>query len=73
MASVNRHMAKFLGKTSNDRGRSDNTALNTLPNGWTATLSGNDMIIQHNGTAKVKIASTGEVTSVHDIGAYGSI
>ena len=44
-----------------------------LPTGWSATLSGTDMVLSYSGTAKVKIASDGSVLAVDDVTAFGSI
>lgn len=44
-----------------------------LPTGWSAALSGSDMVLSHSGTAKVKIASDGSVLATDDVTAFGSI
>ena len=44
-----------------------------LPTGWSAALSGTDMVLSYSGTAKVKIASDGSVLAVDDVTAFGSI
>jgi len=44
-----------------------------LPAGWTATLSGTDMIFNYSGTAKFKVGSDGSVTAVDDVTAFGSV
>lgn len=44
-----------------------------LPSGWTATLSGTDMVFNYSGTAKFKVASDGSITAVDDVTAFGSV
>jgi hypothetical protein len=44
-----------------------------FPTGWSAALSGSDMVLSHSGTAKVKIASDGSVLATDDVTAFGSI
>ena len=44
-----------------------------LPTGWSAALSGTDMVLSHSGTSKVKIASDGSVIATDDVTAFGSI
>lgn len=71
--SKNRDLARILGKTVDNRGADKSTGIGEFPRGWTAALSGNAMVFKYNDTSVVKIADTGEVTSIHDIAAYGSI
>lgn len=71
--SKNRDLARILGKTANTRDADDNTALGEFPRGWSAELSGSAMVFKYGNTPVVKIADSGEVTSISDIGAYGSI
>ena len=44
-----------------------------LPTGWSAALSGTDMVLSYSGTSKVKIASDGSVLATDDVTAFGSI
>ena len=44
-----------------------------LPTGWSAALSGTDMVLSHSGTSKVKIASDGSILATDDVTAFGSI
>ena len=40
---------------------------------WTIELSSNDLIFKYNGTAKIKFASDGEIVTVDDVTAFGTI
>lgn len=40
---------------------------------WTIELSSNDLIFKHNGVAKIKFASDGEIVTVDDVTAFGTI
>ena len=71
--SKNRDLARILGRTANSRDADDTTALGEFPQGWTAGLSGTDMVFKYNNTSVVKIADSGEITSISDIGAYGNV
>lgn len=42
-------------------------------NEWTIELSSNDLIFKYNGVAKIKFASDGEIVTVDDVTAFGSI
>ena len=44
-----------------------------LPTGWSAALSGTDIVLSYSGTSKVKIASDGSVLATDDVTAFGSI
>jgi len=70
-----RNIARIFGRTINERSDNDQSAIqdNGFPSGWTAGLSGNGLVFKYNNTAVVKIADSGEVTSISDIGAYGNV
>jgi len=68
-----RKIARIFGRTINERSDNDQSAINGFPTGWTAGLSGNGLVFKYNNTAVVKIADSGEVTSISDIGAYGNV
>lgn len=40
---------------------------------WTIELSGNNLLFKYNGTAKIKFADDGEIVTVDDVTAFGSI
>lgn len=40
---------------------------------WTIELSGDNLLFKYNGTAKIKFASDGEIVSVDDVTAFGTI
>ena len=40
---------------------------------WEIELSGNDLIFKYNGTAKIKFASDGEIVTVDDVTAFGTV
>ena len=40
---------------------------------WTIELSTNDLIFKYNGVAKIKFASDGEIVTVDDVTAFGTI
>ena len=40
---------------------------------WTIELSGNNLLFKYNGTAKIKFAEDGEIVTVDDVTAFGSI
>ena len=40
---------------------------------WTIELDGNNLLFKYNGTAKIKFASDGEIVTVDDVTAFGSI
>ena len=40
---------------------------------WSIAISGTDLVFSYGGTAKVKIASTGAITTVNDVTAYGTV
>lgn len=40
---------------------------------WTIELSGDNLLFKYNGTAKIKFASDGEIVTVDDVTAFGSI
>ena len=41
--------------------------------GWSIALSGTNLVFSYNGTAKVKFASDGEIVTVDDVTAFGTI
>jgi len=41
--------------------------------GWSIALSGSNLVFSYNGTAKVKFASDGEIVTVDDVTAFGTI
>jgi len=41
--------------------------------GWSIALSGSNLVFSYNGTAKVKFASNGEIVTVDDVTAFGTI
>ena len=54
--------------------RGVNDAGNVLPAGWACRKDGaNALVFLYNNTPVMKIAATGEITSIHDIGAFGSV
>ena len=40
---------------------------------WTIELSGNNLLFKYNGTAKIKFADDGEIVTVDDVTAFGTI
>ena len=40
---------------------------------WTIELSGDNLLFKYNGTAKIKFASDGEIVTVDDVTAFGTI
>ena len=40
---------------------------------WTIELSGNNLLFKYNGTAKIKFAEDGEIVTVDDVTAFGTI
>ena len=40
---------------------------------WTIELSGDNLLFKYNGTAKIKFAEDGEIVSVDDVTAFGTI
>ena len=40
---------------------------------WTIELSGNNLVFKFNGTAKIKFADDGEIVTVDDVTAFGTI
>ena len=40
---------------------------------WEIELSGDDLIFKYNGTAKIKFASNGEIVTVDDLTAFGTV
>ena len=47
--------------------------LNFGTNGWSIEMVGNDLIFKYNGTSKIKFASNGEIVTVDDVTAFGTI
>jgi hypothetical protein len=41
--------------------------------GWSIALSGTDLVFSYNGTAKIKFASDGEIVTVDDVTAFGTV
>ena len=41
--------------------------------GWSIALSGSDLVFSYNGTAKIKFASDGEIVTVEDVTAFGTV
>ena len=41
--------------------------------GWSIALSGSDLVFSYNGTAKIKFASDGEIVTVDDVTAFGTV
>jgi hypothetical protein len=41
--------------------------------GWSIALSGTNLVFSYNGTAKIKFASDGEIVTVDDVTAFGTI
>ena len=52
-------------------GALDNVAAFT--SGWSATLSGSDMVFQYNGASKFKLTTAGALIVVDDITGFGSV
>ena len=52
-------------------GALDNVA--AFPTGWSATLSGTDMVFQYNNTSKFKLTTAGALIVVDDITGFGSV
>ena len=51
-----------------------NTLSLTGGSGWTISVDGNNnLVFSYGGSAKAKVATTGAITSVNDVTAYGSI
>ena len=40
---------------------------------WTIELDGNNLLFKYNGTAKIKFAEDGEIVTVDDVAAFGTI
>lgn len=40
---------------------------------WTIELDGNNLLFKYNGTAKIKFADDGEIVTVDDVAAFGTI
>ena len=40
---------------------------------WTIELDGNNLVFKYNGTAKIKFADDGEIVTVDDVTAFGTI
>lgn len=49
----------------------DNVA--AFPTGWSATLSGSDMVFTYSGTDVFKITTAGAVVAIDDITAFGTV
>lgn len=41
--------------------------------GWSMALSGTDLVFSYGGTAKIKFASDGEIVTVDDVTAFGTV
>lgn len=52
-------------------GALDNVA--AFPTGWSATLSGSDMVFTYSGTDVFKITTGGAVVAIDDITAFGTV
>lgn len=50
--------------------RLDNVA--AFPSGWSATLSGTDMVFQYNSSTVFKVTSAGAVVTSDDVTAFGT-
>jgi len=51
-----------------------NTLSLTGGSGWTISVDGNNnLVFSYGGSAKAKVATTGAITSINDVTAYGSI
>ena len=48
-------------------------SVNFGASGWSIALSGSDLVFSYNGTDKVKFASDGEIVTVDDVTAFGTI
>ncbi len=51
----------------------NNQAIQFGSSKWTIELSGNNLLFKYNGTAKIKFADDGEIVTVDDVTAFGSI
>ena len=51
----------------------DSFTLDNSSNDWTFTVSSNNLIISYAGTAKAKLDTSGNLTVVGNVTAYGSI
>lgn len=47
--------------------------INFGTNGWSIEISSTDLVFKYNGTAKIKFASDGEIVTVDDVTAFGTI
>ncbi len=47
--------------------------INFGTNGWSVEMSGTNLVFKYNGTAKIKFASDGEIVTVDDVTAFGTI
>lgn len=50
-----------------------NNTFHPIIGNWKLDLSGNDLTFNYNGTAMMKLTSTGALTTVGDITAFGTI
>ena len=47
--------------------------INFGTNGWSIEISSTDLVFKYNGTAKIKFASDGEIVTVDDVTAFGTV
>lgn len=47
--------------------------INFGTNGWSIEISSTDLVFKYNGTAKIKFANDGEIVTVDDVTAFGTI
>lgn len=66
-----RNLADLLDSNGDVQSASlDNVA--AFPSGWSATLSGTDMVFQYDSTTVFKITSGGAVVTSDDVTAFGT-
>ena len=51
----------------------NNQAIQFGTSKWTIELDGNNLLFKYNGTAKIKFAEDGEIVTVDDVTAFGTI
>lgn len=75
-AQVRQLPADLVGDTTPQLGGNLDTNGNSILFGsskWSIELDGNNLVFKYNGTAKIKFVDDGEIVSVDDLTAFGTI